>query len=154
MNAILAASVCTDVVGVDITPRAVETARANAASNGVAERTSFMASDAFDAVQGTFDLIVIDPPFRWFAARDAVEASITDENYDFLARFLDGAPRRLRPGGRVPLFFGTSGDLDHVLDLVARAGFESQAIATRALTQDGATITYNTYRLTPDAEVL
>jgi release factor glutamine methyltransferase len=68
VNAILAAQVADDVVGVDLNPEAVAAARANAARNGV--WAAFAVSDVFSAVHGTFDLIIIDPPFRWFAPRD------------------------------------------------------------------------------------
>jgi 16S rRNA G1207 methylase RsmC len=36
---------------------------------------SFYVSDVFDNVPRKFDLIVIDPPFRWFKARDQLELS-------------------------------------------------------------------------------
>jgi release factor glutamine methyltransferase len=67
VNAILAASRAARVVGVDINPHAVASAAANARRNGVADRTTFLVSDVFDAVDGAFDLIIFDPPFRWFA---------------------------------------------------------------------------------------
>jgi hypothetical protein len=35
----------------------------------------------FEAVDGRFDLVIFDPPFRWFAPRDPLEAASTDENY-------------------------------------------------------------------------
>jgi release factor glutamine methyltransferase len=73
VSAILAAKVSSDVVAVDINPRAVECAIANAERNGVRERITFLQSDVFDAVDGQFDLIVFDPPFRWFAPRDLLE---------------------------------------------------------------------------------
>jgi release factor glutamine methyltransferase len=80
VNAILAASMSRDLAGVDVNPRAVASAIANAERNGVATRTTFLQSDVFGAVEGTFDLIVFDPPSRWFAPRDLLEASIADEN--------------------------------------------------------------------------
>jgi len=61
--------------------------------------------------------VIIDPPFRWFAARDVAEQAITDENYAATGRFFAEVPQRLRPGGRMLLFFDTSGDQDHILAL-------------------------------------
>lgn len=34
------------------------------------------------------DLIVFDPPFRWFQPRDLLETAITDENYQSLTSFM------------------------------------------------------------------
>ena len=45
VNAILAASISTDVVGVDINRYAIECARSNAELNGVSSRTNFFQSD-------------------------------------------------------------------------------------------------------------
>jgi release factor glutamine methyltransferase len=87
INAILAASKAADVVAVDINPVALEAARDNAARNGVADRIAVRHSDVFRNVEGEFDLIVFDPPFRWFAPRDLLEASTTDENYRAMTTF-------------------------------------------------------------------
>ncbi|WP_220449879.1 hypothetical protein [Nonomuraea longispora] len=45
----------------------------------MADRVEIRHSDVFSDVDGLFDLIVFDPPFRWFAARDLFEAATTDE---------------------------------------------------------------------------
>jgi release factor glutamine methyltransferase len=147
VNAILAATVARDVVGVDVNPAAVEAARANSVRNGVC--ATFEVSDVFSTVEGTFDLVVIDPPFRWFAPRDMLEAAMADENYAATGRFFAGIASRLRPGGRVLLFFGTSGDQQHVLGLATGAGLRDEVVASRELTRDGITVTYTTFRLTP-----
>jgi len=148
VNAILAASRSRDVIGVDINPYAIASAMANAARNGVADRTMFCLSDVFDAVQGRFDLIILDPPFRWFRPRDLLEASIADENYRSLTRFMKQASGHLNSGGRILLFFGTSGDMDYLTRLIDRAGFTRETVATRAVVKDGLTVTYSTQRLT------
>ena len=147
VNAILAARSAPEVLGVDINPLAVAAARHNAKRNGV--RAEFAVSDVFANVTGTFDLMIIDPPFRWFAPRDVAEQAITDENYAAICRFFAEVPQRLRPGGRVLLFFGTSGDQDHILALGAGAGLRALVVATRRLTQQGTTVDYSTFRLTP-----
>ena len=53
----------------------------------------------FDAVDERFDLIVFDPPFRWFAPRSTLEAATTDENYGALTRFFAQADHHLEPEG-------------------------------------------------------
>jgi release factor glutamine methyltransferase len=147
VNALLAARAGAEVLGVDLNPAAVESAQANAARNGV--QATFRVSDVFAQVDGVFDLMVIDPPFRWFAPRDMAEAAITDEGYATIGRFLAGARERLGPGGRVLMFFGTSWDQDHVLGLARRAGLQAEAVASRELERDGVRVTYSTFRMTP-----
>ena len=148
VNAILAASRSHDVVGVDINPHAVAAATRNAERNNVAGRTRFYESDVFERVDGSFDLIVFDPPFRWFRPRDVLEMSVTDENYRTLTRFMSEVGGRLNPGGRLLLFFGTSGDMNYLRHLIDRQGFVVHTIASRDLAKDGIVITYATYRLT------
>jgi release factor glutamine methyltransferase len=87
VNAILAASRAREVVAVDINPDAVAAAMANAERNGVADRIRFIHGDLFEPVDGTFDLIVYDPPFRWFRPRDMAAAAMADEGYRSLGRF-------------------------------------------------------------------
>ena len=146
-NAILAASKSSDVVGVDINPHAVASARANAARNGVDDRATFFVSDVFDAVTGTFDLIVFDPPFRWFRPRDLLEVSIADENYQALTRFVKQASGHLKPAGRVLLCFGTTGDVKYLSQLIALEGLIAETVTERELAKDGLTVTYSTQRL-------
>ena len=73
----------------------------------------------FDDVDGVFDVIVIDPPFRWFAPRDMLERAITDDNYEALRRFFARVGEHMRPDGQVLLFFGTSGNVAYLEELIA-----------------------------------
>jgi release factor glutamine methyltransferase len=148
VNAILAASRATDVLAVDINPVAVQCARQNAVTNSVESRIEFLQSDVFDRVGGTFDLIVFDPPFRWFAPRDPLEAAITDEDYRGLTRFMRDAPSRLNAGGRILLFFGTSGDLGYLLDLIQRSGLGHEVVSSQKLVKSDWTVDYYVFRLT------
>jgi release factor glutamine methyltransferase len=147
-NAILAARRAYDVVGVDINPVAVAASGTNAERNGVADRTRFAESDVFEAVEGEFDLIVFDPPFRWFRPRDLLEHAIADENYASLTRFMGEVADRLRPGGEVLVFFGTSGDIAYFDELIDGSGLVSVTIAERSIHARGETATYFVRRLT------
>lgn len=147
-NALLAASTAAEVLAVDINPSAVACTSRNADANGVASRVEARQSDVFDDVEGRFDLILFDPPFRWFRPRDILEASITDENYEALTRFMTQVPDRLRDGGRVLLGFGTSGDLGYLLSLIDDVGLACEVLAERGLAKDGWEVDYYVYRLT------
>lgn len=148
-NGILAAQITDEVVAVDINPHAVAATRANAERNGVGERLAALESDVFSAVDGTFDVMVIDPPFRWFAPADVLDRAITDEGYQTLERFLGQAAGRLRPGGRVLLFFGTSGDVAHLDRLIAASRLTSTIVAQRTQVVRGEDTTYFVRRLQP-----
>ncbi|MGP4095189.1 methyltransferase [Nonomuraea sp. KM90] len=145
VNAVLAASTAAEVLAVDINPLAVETARANAERNGVS--VTVRESDVFSAVEGEFDLIVFDPPFRWFAPRDLPEAAITDENYRALTEFFQDVRSHLAPGGRMLVFFGTSGDLEYLRTLAREAGFAAEVVARKGLVRDGWQVDYYTFRM-------
>jgi len=47
----------------DISPQALEVARANVQRHGVSERVSVLESDLFAALQGPYDLILSNPPY-------------------------------------------------------------------------------------------
>ena len=149
VNAILAASKAASVVAVDVNPSAVEAARSNAERNGVADRIDVRHSDVFSNVEGEFDLIVFDPPFRWFAPRDLLELASTDENYQAMTAFFRNARRHLTPGGRMLIFFGTSGDIGYLRQLLDQEGFTAEIVATQDLIKDDWRVDYYTFRVTP-----
>jgi release factor glutamine methyltransferase len=148
LNAILAASKGARVVAVDINPQALDAARANAERNGVADHVEFRRSDVFSTVDETFDLIVFDPPFRCFAARDYTEANMTDENYRAMTAFFREARQHLAPEGRMLIFFGTSGDIGYLRQLMAEEGFLAEIIVEDALSREDRHVEYFTFRLT------
>ncbi len=147
VSAILAARAGAEVVAVDVNQKAVECARQNAERNGVAHRIAFMVTDIFDGVEGDFDLIVFDPPFRWFKPRDLLEMGTADENYRGLTRFMAEAKDRLRARGRILLNFGTSGDIDYLYRLIERAGLRKEVTPYGEATRDGMTARYYRIRL-------
>lgn len=149
VNAVLAASRAREVLAVDVNPVAVQAARANAERNGVADRVEVHESDVFSAVDGRFDLMVFDPPFRWFAPRDLLERATADEDYRALTTFFREARAHLTDRGRLLVFFGSSGDLAYLHRLAAQEGFTEETLARRALTKEGHEVEYVTLRLTP-----
>lgn len=146
--AILAASASNHVTAVDINPNAVEATRYNAILNDVQDRIEIHQSDVFDRVDGRFDLIAFDPPFRWFAPRDALEVAMTDEGYGALTRFFGAAADHLTDGGRILLHFGTSADVAYLDELIDRQGFERERIANRKVISRSWEIDYFVLRLT------
>ncbi len=115
-----------EVHATDVSPRAVELAQRNAAANGAPVRV--YQSDLFDRVEGTFDLILFNPPMRpdetefsrivtsllrrsprisaWLM--HLVGHRFERGRHEFLASVLTAARGRLNPGGRV--LMGVSSD--------------------------------------------
>lgn len=151
INGILAASKSTNVVAVDVNPAAVECAKRNAELNGVASRIDVRDSDLFQNVEGKFDLILFDPPFRWFKPRDMRERGTADENYQTLTAFLHEVKQYLNPDGRILLNFGTSGDIDYLYHLINEAGFDKEVVEQAELVKDDWKVEYFAFKLTDNS---
>jgi release factor glutamine methyltransferase len=145
VNAILAASTSNDVVAVDLNPIAVAAAKENACRNGVENRILFYVSDLFRSVEGKFDIIIFDPPFRWFKPRAACEVATTDENYKTLEGFFEEVMGHLKKDGRLLICFGSSGDIEYLYELINKTKLKKEIIAHRRLEKDGLTIDYYTF---------
>jgi release factor glutamine methyltransferase len=148
VNGILASSKSSDVVAVDVNPSSVENAKHNAELNGVASHMDIRVSDLFESVEGKFDLILFDPPFRWFKPRDMRERSTADENYQTLTAFFDQVKGYLTDDGRILLFFGTSGDIDYLKQLIDRTGLKKEVVNHSEHEKDGMQVEYFTFKLT------
>jgi len=147
VSALLAARAGSEVVAVDVNPEAVECARANAERNGLAAQITFVHGDLFQGVEGDFDLIIFDPPFRWFEPRDLLERSHADAEYRTLTRFMAEAPGRLRSGGRIVMNFGTSGDFEYFRELIDQSGLSADMTRYGEATKFGFTAEYYVIRL-------
>lgn len=115
VHAILASDHCLGVVSVDINPRALQFARFNGALNGI-RNIEFVQSDVFDSVEGTFDLILANPPYlpdRTSQVGDNFWSGGV-EGSRVLSRIVNSIPARLDEGGTAhiialyPLPVGTS----------------------------------------------
>ncbi len=148
VNAVLAASAGAEVVAVDVNPAAVAAARDNAARNRVVDRIDVRLSDVFSHVGGRFDLIAFDPPFRWFAPREPAERATTDENYLAMRTFFEHADEHLAPqGSMLMIFFGTSGDMGYLQNLMAATGFRAEPVAHAEDERGGVTVEYVTFHV-------
>jgi release factor glutamine methyltransferase len=144
IQAIFAASKSTDVTAVDVNPEAVKCAKLNIELNNLSSRVKASKSDLFENVQGKFDVIIFDPPFRWSKPRDMWERSCADENYATMNTFFSQAKNYLKPKGRILIHFGTSGDLSYLKQVIRKNGLKRKQI----LKNNRLEWTYFTYRLT------
>ncbi|HEV2566651.1 MAG TPA: peptide chain release factor N(5)-glutamine methyltransferase [Microvirga sp.] len=116
-------------LGVDLSFGALVTARTNAAANGVGNRSHFALSRWADAVSGSFDLIVSNPPYIASGVIPTLEEEVREHDPRLA---LDGGPdglepyrillgeagRLLAPGGLLAVEIG----YDQAEDLVSLAG--------------------------------
>jgi len=100
VHAILAASHCREVLGVDINPRAIEFGRFNAALNG-ASNVEFALSDLFAMVEGDCDLMLANPPYIPDCTAPAGENfwSGGEQGTAILRRIVEAIPERLAETG-------------------------------------------------------
>lgn len=96
------------VTAVDINPKAVSCARANAKRNGL--EVEVMHSDLFMEVEGAFDLILFNPPYVPDLIKGDIERSWAggEDGVRVLDRFLRDAPFHLAKGGRILVLLSTT----------------------------------------------
>ncbi len=120
-------------VGVDINPEALSVAIRNAERHGLADRTKFAVSDCFDAVQGTYDVIVSNPPYIRTAEMTLLEPEVVkhepvialdggEDGLCFYRELCAKAPAYLQQGGILAVEVG-DGQAAEVSGLMERAGF-------------------------------
>lgn len=126
-------------LGVDLEPAAVRMARRNAAANGVADRAAFVAGSWMDAIDGSFDLVVGNPPY--IASGVIVTLAEEVRRHDPW-RALDGGAdgldayrsiacdlhRLVAPGGRAVFEIGHD-QADCVSSLFVDAGFAAPELS-------------------------
>ena len=91
-----------DIVMTDINPAALRLARINAAAAGVDARTA--SSDILRDVEGTFDLVVSNPPYLVDDDRRVYRHGGDTLGADLSLRIAHESARRLNPGGRLLLY--------------------------------------------------
>ncbi len=95
-----------EVIGVDINDTALRYARINAQLAGT-ERVRACRSNLLTGVDGSFDLIISNPPFMIDSARRTYRDGGGQHGNDLSLAVLDTAKQRLAPGGSLVLFSGT-----------------------------------------------
>jgi release factor glutamine methyltransferase len=144
VQGLVAAMKAREVMAIDLNPSAVKCARANARRNGLSAKMTVIESDLFGQVEGKFDLVIFDPPFRWMTPRNNWEAACADAGYRTMTRFFGEVGDHLAPGGRMILHFGTSGDIVYFHSQIRKNGFRRKQLL-KASRQGW---DYMTYRVT------
>lgn len=144
VQAIFAAEKAAKAIAVDINPAAVNCAKLNAKHHRLEEKIEVRESDLFSNISEKFDMIIFNPPFRWFEPRDMLERASLDENYETLNAFFSQVKNYLKENGRILTVFSTSGDIKYFEHLIRENNFEPEVIAAEK--RNG--WLYQIYRLT------
>lgn len=107
-----------EVVLADIAPEALAVAEINIEAYDLADRVQCVLSDAFDAVEGTFDLIIANPPYvgaddvaalpREFLREPILGLASGDDGLDLTRRLLRAAADYLNESGCLIVEVGNS----------------------------------------------
>lgn len=125
------------LVAVDLSPAALELARANARENGVADQIQFRQGDLLEPLMSErFDAILSNPPYIPDAEMAGLMPEVRDweprmaltpgrDGLEFFRRLLAAAPAHLKPGGLLGVEVG-AGQAPAVADLFRQVGFDPQ----------------------------
>ena len=96
-------------LSMDISPKATETARANAEKNCVSDRVQFITKSVFDGMEGVYDAIVSNPPYIERDVVPTLQIEVQkepvlaldggDDGLDFYRYITQQAPQHLKDGG-------------------------------------------------------
>ena len=115
IQSLIASKITDNITAIDFNKESLLNAQINFEKNGVADKIKLFESDGFNNLVGEkFDVIAINPPFRWFKPKDILDAASNDENYKFLNRFLKEAKEHLTENGRILLVFANTGDIGYL----------------------------------------
>ncbi len=146
IQGIFTAEKASEVISVDINPVALECAKLNVQHHHLENTITIFESDLFSNIEEKFDLIIFNPPFRWFKPRDILERGELDENYSTLNKFFSEVKNYLKENGRILLVFSSSGDLKYLEQLISNSIFSSKVVKQETFDK----WTYVVYRLSLD----
>ncbi|RLJ01946.1 MAG: protoporphyrinogen oxidase [Candidatus Aenigmatarchaeota archaeon] len=115
------------VMGADINPEAIETAKKNAVLNRI-QNVEFIVSDLFENVIGKFDVILFNPPYlpadrsdAYLKERDALIGGLTGR--EVIERFAAVAGAHLKESGKIYLIISSLTGPEEVIKIFKRNGF-------------------------------
>lgn len=127
------------VVVLDINPEAVRNTILNAKKFGVENIIEARVSDVFSALKDgeKFDVITCNPPFSKRSISDPdqrfVEQSIKDEGHILHQKFFENVSKYLKPNGKIYMADANFGNVEEVLKLATKNGFDYELVGTNAI---------------------
>lgn len=135
MLAILAARARAKVVATDINPAALECARVNAETHGMADRIDFRIGDLFEPIAGErFDLVIFNPPYLPVEPEEELAGPLErawgagPDGRAVIDRFLHELSDHLVPNGRALFVQSSLSDISKTLETLKRIGFQANIV--------------------------
>jgi len=121
------------VTAIDISEEALSLAKSNAEKFNVQNKIDFFKSDWFEAVKGSFDLIISNPPYIGLIEKDEISTEVIKydpeislfagrDGLDAYRRIIPSLPKFLNPDGFVALETGAS-QSNQVRNMMNAVGF-------------------------------
>jgi len=121
-------------IGLDLSPEAASLAKANAAQNGLTNRSGFVAGDWTKPIAGRFDLIISNPPYIPGPEIESLMPEVArheprraldggEDGFDAYRTILPNLKRHLEPDGMAILEVG-AGQASYATDLALEAGLD------------------------------
>jgi len=98
-------------IGVDINEKAVENSKQNADMQGI-KNVEFLKSDVFENVSGKYNVIICNPPFTKYDARDNIDRMFWDPEDEMKRKFFREAGKFLKPNGKIYFGWANFADVD------------------------------------------
>ncbi len=125
-----------EVLGVDINPEAVCSARENAQYNKV--KASFIESDLFSGVKRKFDVILFNPPYLPTEKSEVLQGALNlafdggNDGRIVIDRFLEQFQEFLKPGGVLFLVQSSLNGFEETVSKLENLGFRVEIAASSA----------------------
>lgn len=132
------------VLAVDKNPYAVKNIRENAQAHRLEHKITALQADIFPK-RGTFDLIIINPPYSDQTARDEIEASMWDKDHATVKKFFERARNYLTTHGSLYTSWANFADFTFLEDLMEKEGYCFSSIAEKTKENK----TYKIYQVLP-----
>lgn len=126
------------VLGIDINPAAVKTAKENVRRHNLESIIDIRLSDGFAniAEDEIFDVITMNPPFTNDDSFDKDEQSMNDKDLKFHKHVFSNIAKHLNSSGRVYVSQANFGAIEDLLTLAQEFGFKSKLIGERKMKTD------------------
>ena len=136
---VLAALKASRVIATDINPYAAKCAKLNAEINGVSEKIDILIGDLFNPIRAnsTFDAILFNAPYLPDEKRSGSKRLIDyawsggKDGREVIDRFIQHAPKHLKPDGRILLVQSTLSDVEKTIMEFRKRGLQARIIDER-----------------------